>query len=234
MVGLVCAGSALAQKTVKLDGDDNYSTQTLTVGDKMIVKLGVDRSSGYSWHVAPIEGGVLQEDAVKPRQTPGNQVFEFTAAAPGVITLTLNNVRKADPSKPLQIFQVMVGVSSLPGQAKPEYVVGRFVGPLPCADCNGIEVDLTLYAHAPNQFVDTIYKRTTKYLGKEKTVADTGTWALLPGTAADPSATVYAITPDGGGPVQYYWLKTVEELVPLDADKKPMSGPIDETMLLQK
>jgi predicted secreted protein len=228
------AGAAVAQKTIKLDGEDNYSSQSMTVGDKLIIKLRVDRSSGYSWQPAALEGGVLQEDAVKPRATPGTQVFEFTAAGPGVTTLTLNNVKKADPSHPSQTFAVMVGVSSLPGQAKPSYVVGRFVGPMPCADCNGIEVDLTLYAHAPNQFVDTIYKRTTRYLGKDKSVDDTGTWVLLPGTAADPSATVYAITPDGGGAQQFYWLKSVEELVPLDADKKPLTGPMDMTMQLQK
>lgn len=232
-LALVCAAPSHAQKTVTLGGDDNYSQQSLTVGDKLLIKLGVDRSSGYSWQVAPLEAGVLQEDAVKPKARPGYQAFEFTAAGPGVVTLTLNNMKKADP-KPLQIYSVMVGVSSPKGQAKASYVTGHFIGPLPCADCNGIEVDLTLYAHGPNQFVDTIYKRMTRYLGKDKTVEDSGTWVLLPGTAADPTATVYALTPDGASQEQYYWLKSADELVPLDADKKPLTGPIDTTMQLVK
>jgi hypothetical protein len=234
---LATALSAGAQKTVALGGDDNYSTQSVTVGDKIVIKLGVDRSSGYAWVVAPMaaaDAAILVEDSVKPKATPGKQAFEFTAAGPGVMTLTLNNVKKADPAHPLQIYSVMVGVSSKPGEARSDYVVGHYAGPMPCADCNGIEVDMTFYAHAANQFVDTIYKRTTKYLGKDKSTTDSGTWVMLAGTAADPSATVYAVTPDGGGATQYYWLKSLDELVPLDGDKKPLTGPMDMTMLTVK
>jgi predicted secreted protein len=226
-------GSVAAQKTVTLDGEDNYSNQSITVGDKVIIKLKVDRSSGYSWQVAPLEAGILQQDVVKPKPPLSTQVFEFTAAGPGVTTLTLNNMKKTDP-KPLQIYSVMIGVSSLPGQAKPDYVVGRFKGPLPCADCEGIEQDITFYAHGPNQFVDTIFKRKLTYLGKDKSNEDGGAWVMLPGTAADPSATVYALYPDQPDKTEYFWLKSEEELVPLDKDKRPISGPIDMTLNKEK
>jgi predicted secreted protein len=234
VLSVLTAAPSLAQKTVTLGGDDNYSSQTLNVGDKLIIKLGVDRSSGYSWQPAALEGAVLQQDAVHPRQAPGKQVFEFTAAGPGVTTLTLNNVKKADPSHPLQIFSVMVGVSSPHGQEKADFVVGKFVGAQPCADCNGVEVAITFYAHGPNQFVDTIYKRKISYLGKDKVAEDSGTWVMLPGTAADPTATVYALTPNGGQAQEFYWLKSTDELVPLDAEKKPQAGPMDLTLHLEK
>jgi predicted secreted protein len=224
------AGSAAAQKTIALTGDDNYSNQSLTVGDKIVIKLRVDRSSGYSWQAAPLEAGILQQNDVKPKPPLSVQVFEFTATGPGVTNLTLNNVKKADPSKPLQTFAVMVGVSSQPGQAKPDYVVGHFKGQAPCADCPGIDQEITLYAHGPNQFVDTIYKRKVTYLGKDKTVEDSGTWVVLPGTAADPNATVYALNFETPEKTEFFWLKSEDELVPLDKEKKPISGPMDMTL----
>jgi hypothetical protein len=233
-LSVTIAGGALAQKTVKLGGDDNYSTQNLTVGDKLVVKLSIDRTGGYAWQPANLETAVLAEDAVKPKSGPTMQTFAFTAAGPGVTTLTLNNVKKSDPDHPQQIYQVMVGVSSKPGQVKADYVAGHFAGPLPCADCPGIDVDLKLYAHAPNQFVDTIYTKTTKYLGKDKSTVEKGTWVMLPGTAADPQATVYALTPDTGGATEFYWLKNEEQLAPLDAEKKPLTGPMDMTMTVVK
>jgi len=224
--------SASAQKTIKLGGDDNYSQQNLTVGDKIIIQLGSDRASGYIWQVAPMDKAVLTEDAVKPRAKPGNQALGFTAAGPGVVTLTLNNQKKNDP--PVQIYSVMVAVSSAPGQAHSTFVVGHFVGALPCADCESVQQDLTLYAHGPNQFVDTIYKRKLTYAGKNKTTEDSGTWVLIPGTAADPQAEVYALTPDGGAPQEFFWLRDVETLVPLDADTTPKATPMDESLRLQK
>ena len=232
MAGLVAP--AMAQKTVTLGGDDNYSSQNLTVGDKIIIKLKIDRASGYSWQVAPLEAGILQQDEMKPKPPLSTQVFQFTAIGPGVSTLTLNNVKKADPSKPLQVYAVQVGVASAAGQAKPEYVVGKFKGQLPCADCPGIDQEITFLAHGPNQFVDTIYKRTTTYLGKNKSVEDTGTWVLLPGTAADPTANVYALNPDQPHKTEYFWLKSEDELVPLDKEKRPISGPMDMTLAREK
>lgn len=234
LLAIAFAVTAHAQKTIKLGGDDNYSTQNLTIGDKIIIRLGFDRASGYAWQPAEVDPAILTQDAVKPRGTASTQVFEFTAAGPGVMTLTLNNVKKADPSKPLQIYSVMVAVSSPAGLAHSTYVVGHFVGALPCADCEGVQVDLTLYAHGANQFVDTIYKRKLTYLGKNKSVEDSGTWVLIPGTATDPQANVYALTPDGSTQQEFYWLKDQETLVPLDQEKKPTVAPMDISLHLQK
>ncbi len=226
-------GTAWAQKTVTVGGDDNYSNQTLTVGDTLVVKLKVDRSSGYAWQVAPLEGSVLTQETVKPKPPLSTMVFKFTASGPGVVTLTLNNVKKADPSHPLQIYSVIVGVNSQPGQEKSTYVVGHFAGTMPCADCTGINEDITFYSVGPNQFVDTIFKRKMTYVdapGGNKVNEDSGAWALLPGTATDPSATVYALYPDDAAKVEYYWLRSEEDLVPLDKDKKVIVGPFDMTM----
>jgi predicted secreted protein len=236
---MICAGAmtAWAQKTVTVGGDDNYSNQSLTVGDTLVVKLKVDRSSGYSWQVAPLEGNVLTQETVKPKPPLSTQVFKFNATGPGIVTLTLNNVKKADPSHPLQIFSVIVGVGSQPGQEKSTYVVGHFTGRMPCADCSGIDEDITFYALGPNQFVDTIFKRKMTYDGApggNKVNEDSGPWALLPGTATDPNASVYALFPDDPAKVEYYWLKSEDELVPLDKEKKVISGPFDMTLRQQK
>jgi hypothetical protein len=226
------ATSASAQQTIKLGGDDNYSTQNLTVGDKIIIRLG--SAVGYAWQPAAMDPAVLTQDAVKPKATPGTQAFEFTAAGPGVVTLTVNNVKKTDPSKPVQIYSVMVAISSPAGKAHSTYVVGHFIGALPCQDCEAVQQDLTLFAHGANQFVDTIYARKLIYVGKNKTVEDKGTWVLLPGTAADPEAQVYALSPDGGAPQEFFWLKDEETLVPLTPDKKPKDAPMDISLHLQK
>jgi predicted secreted protein len=237
---IICAGAmtpAWAQKTVTIGGDDNYSNQSLTVGDSLVVKLKVDRSSGYSWTVAPLEGNVLQQEPVKPKPPLSTEVFKFNATGPGAVTLTLNNVKKADPTHPLQIYSVMVGVNSQAGQEKSTYVVGHFSGTLPCADCTGLLEDITFYALGPNQFIDTIFKRKMTYVdapGGNKVNEDSGPWALLPGTATDPSASVYALFPDDPAKVEYYWLKSTDELVPLDKDKKVITGPKDMTLRLEK
>jgi hypothetical protein len=234
LFAVMFAVTAHAQKTIKLGGDDNYSTQNLTVGDKIIIRLGYDRASGYRWQPAAIDSAVLTEDVVKPKPTPSTEAFEFTAAGPGVMTLTLNNVKKSNPEKPLQIYSVMVAVSSPAGQARSTYVVGHFVGALPCTDCEGVVVDVTFYAHGPNQFVDTVYKRKVTYQGKNKSVEDSGDWVLLPGTAADPQASVYALTPTGSTQQEFYWLKDEETLVPLDSEKKPTVAPMDISLHLVK
>lgn len=226
--------AAHAQKSITIGGDDNYSSQSMTVGDTLVIKLRVDRSSGYSWAVAPGTDPVLTEAPGGARNTPGMQTFRFTAANSGIVTLTLNNVKKADTMQahPVQTYQVMIGVNSRPGEAKPGVVIGHFRGEMPCADCPGITEDIVLYAKGANELVDTIYTSKLVYQGKQPdtTFEDKGNWVLLPGTATDPSANVYQLT-NSKGAIQNYWLRTTDELIPLDMDKKPMEGPAGKPLV---
>ena len=228
VVLMAAVAPAVAQQNIKLSGDDNYSTQSLTVGDSMTITLPSARADGYEWRLKPMDSNVLALDAPGKARQIRTQSFHFTAANAGVVKVTLNNVKRADTAmaNPVQVYEVMVGVSSKAGEAKPGAVIGKFERFMPCADCEGVHETITLYAKGANELVDTIYERTLEYVGKPKdtTFTDKGIWALVPGMKGDAGANVYQLT-NGKGEVDRFWLKAVNELVPLDNLGVPMEGP---------
>ena len=95
---------------------------------------------------------------------------------------------------------------------------GTYRGVLPAADCPGIETTLTL---AP----DGSYALHLKYIDRDSEFDEKGAFTV--------KENLLTLTPSEGGQPQYY---KVEEnrLRRLDADKQPVTGPLDENYVLKK
>jgi hypothetical protein len=88
----------------------------------------------------------------------------------------------------------------------PGYLVGKFAGVLPCADCRGIRTELTLY-RASRHGLPTGYTLRETYLGTrdgDKAFDSRGQWYVLRGSAANPDATVYQLAPEPAGEERHF------------------------------
>ena len=103
----------------------------------------------------------------------------------------------------LWILVVLPGVIGLRLEAQhsttsqsPGIVIGVFRGVLPCADCRGIETELTLRAKSQYQLTGTIFTLKQTYLGTRdgnRTFVKQGTWTMQRGMPGDINATVYQL-----------------------------------------
>lgn len=98
-------------------------------------------------------------------------------------------------------------------------MVGRFRGELPCADCSGIDTDLTLNA-------DMSYQLSETYLGKGKPFVSTGKWNVVDGTRK------IEIDYDKPGQGRYYQLAG-KHLQMLDSDGNPVDSKLNYTLTRQ-
>ncbi len=109
-------------------------------------------------------------------------------------------------------------------QASQGAAVLRYAGTLPCADCAGIRMELTLNRDASGQ--PTTYELVETYLGSMaaealKPFTQTGTWSIQRGTPDRPDVVIYVL--DGGGDEQKtrsFEVVGEQELVMLDREQK--------------
>ena len=95
---------------------------------------------------------------------------------------------------------------------------GTYAGTLPAADCPGIETRLTLKK-------DGTFDLHMKYIDRDAEFDTKGGYSVR--------GNLLTLTPENGEEVEYY---KVEEnrLRRLDADKQPVTGPLDENYVLKK
>ena len=95
---------------------------------------------------------------------------------------------------------------------------GTYAGTLPAADCPGIETRLTLKK-------DGTFDLHMKYIDRDAEFDTKGGYSVR--------GNLLTLTPENGEGVEYY---KVEEnrLRRLDADKQPVTGPLDENYVLKK
>ena len=78
-------------------------------------------------------------------------------------------------------------------------LLGVYKGTLPCADCEGLDTVLRLYAKGKFDTTYASFVRTQTYRGAphgDVTISDRGEWTVLRGDADDDNATVYQLNPD--------------------------------------
>lgn len=79
-----------------------------------------------------------------------------------------------------------------------------YIGTLPCADCSGLKIELTLYRENAAQ-ANGIYATQDTYLGtKGQTRYTKGTWKTIHGIKSDPKAIVYELIPDNSAGIRYF------------------------------
>ena len=120
-----------------------------------------------------------------------------------------------------------------PAAAGDPLVLGPFVGTVPCADCPGIETELTLVRRDPASAEGTYRLRTT-YLERGGPFERTGAWTTLRGTPQDENATVYELDPDRPGQQQYFLKVDDDRVRMLDGARGPIASDLNFTLTVQR
>ena len=87
--------------------------------------------------------------------------------------------------------------------------VTTYQGTLPCRNCAGIDLNVQLKGTEQSPAEERTFDLTAKYREHPQNPPAenyAGQWEVLNGTATDPQATVYELTPDHEGQI-YYFMK---------------------------
>jgi copper homeostasis protein (lipoprotein) len=243
-VAVVLALATLVQaKTVTLGAADNRTDVSLNLGDTLVVELSSGDVNGFGWvlHLPKDSGLTALNDELLPADKKAAvpmriKRFRFNAAKVGdsAIVFGFETAEKVPGAAPQDTSAYSVRVHIATGAPRPGTAVlfGVYKGTLPCADCNGLETTLRLYAKGKFDYTYAFYVRTQTYVGApdgDVTISDRGDWTLLRGDATDDNASVYQLNPDDE---QHSEALVVQDngasLMQLDRDMKP----IDTTMNL--
>ncbi|HEY1994195.1 MAG TPA: copper resistance protein NlpE [Edaphobacter sp.] len=235
----------LQAKTVTLGPSDNRTDVSLILGDTLVVELSSGDVNGFGWvsHL-PKESGLsaLNDDLVPANKKAAVPVqikrFRFNAAKIGDFPLVFGfeTAEKVPGAAPQDTSAYSVRVHIASGAPRPGTAIlfGVYKGTMPCADCDGLETVLRLYAKSKFDTTYAFYVRTQTYRGAphgDVTFSDRGEWTVLRGDATDPDATVYQLNPDNE---QHSEALLVQDkgaaLDQLDRDLKPIETTRDVTL----
>ncbi|MDN3521207.1 copper resistance protein NlpE N-terminal domain-containing protein [Halomonas ramblicola] len=105
---------------------------------------------------------------------------------------------------------VLAGCAAGPGttpDAPEEAAEARYQGTLPCRNCDGIDLDVLLRGDEQAAAEERTFELQASYREHPQDPPDenyAGNWEVLEGTANEPDATVYELTPDGDGQIYYF------------------------------
>jgi hypothetical protein len=120
-----------------------------------------------------------------------------------------------------------------PVASPPAMAIARYGGRLPCADCEGIHVLLTLHSHGADGNPGRYALRETHVRGSDdrRTVVTAGRWTMTRGTPSDEGATVYELHPDDGGRARSFLKVSDNELTALDENRQPLPQTVPGTLM---
>ena len=111
-------------------------------------------------------------------------------------------------------------------------LVGVFEGVLPCADCEGIRTELTLYQDVANADNNSYILKET-YLGVntgDTIFTSKGKWDVLKGTKADAGASVFFLNYDKPDESKYYLKEDDTTIVMLDKEQNKINTRLNYTL----
>lgn len=124
LLAVLAIGAALSAACIvssdddSLDEGDAGSTQTMKVGDELVVELEGNPTTGYTWEVATIDDAVLRQEGEADfdpdsdaEGSGGTVTLHFKALAPGTTTLELVYRRSFEDNAPAEkTWQITVAV----------------------------------------------------------------------------------------------------------------------------
>ena len=112
-------------------------------------------------------------------------------------------------------------------------LLGTYAGVTPCADCPGIQTELTLVRDSASSAEGT-YRLSLTYLERDvEPYVAAGIWTTERGTPSDPDATVFALDPDMPDQTQRYLKTSKTTIRQLDREGNEIdaSMPFDLTLV---
>lgn len=237
--------TSLQAKTVTLVSSDNRTDVSLNLGDTLVVELFSGDVNGFGWVLhLPKDSGLTalndepQSTNKKAAVSTQTKRFRFNAAKIGDFPLVFGfeTAEKIPGAAPQDTSAYSVRVHITSGVPRPGMAIlfGTYKGSLPCADCDGLETVLRLYAKGKFDTTFAYYVRTQTYRGApngDVTLSDRGEWTVLRGDATDENATVYQLNPDNE---QHSEALLVQDkgaaLVQLDRDLKEIDTTMNITL----
>lgn len=240
---MMMALAAVARaKTVTVGEADNRTDVFLNLGDTLLVELSSGDVNGFGWvlHLPKDSGLTLLNGGptVGANKTAKKTQYRFNAASVGDTAAvfgfeTAEKIAGAAPQD-TSAYSVRVHIALGSPRVGTAVLLGVYKGTLPCADCEGLDTVLRIYAKGKFDFTYAFYVRTQTYRGAPRgnvTMSDRGDWALLRGDATDENATVYQLNPENEKGSESYLLQDGgATLVMLDKDQKPIDTTANLTL----
>ncbi|MEI9981255.1 MAG: copper resistance protein NlpE [Edaphobacter sp.] len=231
-------------KTVTLKEADNRTDVFLNLGDTLVVELSSGDVNGFGWVLHLPKGSGLTELGGEPAAGKGSNAaekvkqFRFNAAAVGdtAVAFGFETPEKVPGAAPqdTSAYSARVHVALGSPRVGTAVLLGVYKGTLPCADCEGLDTTLRIYAKGRFDFTYAFFVRTQTYRGAPKgdvTFSDRGDWAMLRGDATDENATVYQLNPDDEKRSESYLLDDGgNALVMLDKEQRPIESTANLTL----
>lgn len=110
-----------------------------------------------------------------------------------------------------------------------------YQGTLPCRNCDGIDLNVRLVGDAQSAAEERTFDLTAAYRNHPQNPPDenyAGNWEVLSGTATDPDAVVYELTPDGEGQIYYFLRVDGQTLELIDPQRRRFQN--SEMLQLQR
>ncbi|MDR5859297.1 copper resistance protein NlpE [Halomonas eurihalina] len=98
-----------------------------------------------------------------------------------------------------------------------------YQGTLPCRNCEGIDLNVTMKGEEQSAAADRTFDLEATYRGHPENPPNetySGNWEVLDGTADDPQATVYELTPNGEGQIYYFLRVDPQTLELIDPQRR--------------
>ncbi len=266
--------------TVRLTDADPSATVFLHVGDRLRVELPNSPFAGLRWALSTLDASHLEVLSKRDRPlasgffAPSEEVFVWKAISAGHADIGLELARRGgDDLTVPPAKRMMIAVEIAPDELTPRGAKGgdpldsafqataTYRGTLPCGDCLGIAVELTLCVDSfavkskatkssalesrvplsptaektdpPD--ADMVFVERRRYQGApggDRTIAGTGKLIVRHGTYADPSMTVYVLAAADGS-VENFKVES-DRLVPLDGQMLPVGSPPGKSIGLDK
>ena len=244
LVVMMALATVARAKTVTVGEADNRTDVFLNLGDTLMVELSSGDVNGFTWvlHLPKGSGLTLLNSGDVPAAAGSKSAkkmqFRFNAASVGDTAAvfgfeTSEKVPGAAPQD-TSAYSVRVHIALGSPRVGTAVLLGVYKGTLPCADCEGLDTVLRMYAKGKFDFTYAFYVRTQTYRGAPRgdvTMSDRGDWTLLRGDATDENATVYQLNPENEKGSESYLLQDGgNALVMLDKEQRPIDTTANLTL----
>lgn len=150
-----------------------------------------------------------------------------------MLFIACNSHPESNPATNPNIDSALAVKTKIPGEPDAtRLLVGVFEGVLPCADCEGIRTELTLYQDVANADNNSYILKET-YLGVntgDTIFTSKGKWDVLKGTKADAGASVFFLNYDKPDESKYYLKEDDTTIVMLDKEQNKINTRLNYTL----